>query len=48
VKSPELQARFAQMGLIPLTSTPEEAAATLKTDHARWGAVVKKLGLQVD
>lgn len=48
VKSPELQARFAQMGLIPLTSTPEEAAATLKADHARWGAVVKKLGLVVD
>ena len=41
VKSPELQARFAQMGLIPLTSTPEDAAATLKADHARWGAVVK-------
>jgi tripartite-type tricarboxylate transporter receptor subunit TctC len=48
VKSAELQARFAQMGLIPLTSTPEEAAATLKADHARWGAVVKKLGLVVD
>jgi len=48
VKSPELQARFSQMGLIPLTSTPEEAAATLKADHARWGAVVKKLGLIVD
>lgn len=47
VKSPELQARFAQMGLIPLTSTPEEAAATLKADYARWGAVVKKLGLIV-
>jgi tripartite-type tricarboxylate transporter receptor subunit TctC len=48
VKSPELQARFAQMGLIALTSTPEEAAATLKADYARWGGVVKKLGLQVD
>jgi tripartite-type tricarboxylate transporter receptor subunit TctC len=43
VKSPELQARFAQLGLIPLTSTPEEAAATLKADHARWGAIVKKV-----
>ena len=48
VKSSELQARFAQMGLISLTSTPEEAAATLKADHARWGGVVKKLGLQVN
>jgi tripartite-type tricarboxylate transporter receptor subunit TctC len=48
VKSPELQARFGQMGLIPLTSTPEQAAATLNADYARWGAVVKKLGLVVD
>lgn len=48
VKSPELQARFAQMGLIPQSSTPEEAAAILKADHARWGAVVKKLGLVVE
>lgn len=48
VKSPDLQARFTQMGLIPLTSTPEEAAATLKADYARWGAVVKKIGLVVD
>jgi tripartite-type tricarboxylate transporter receptor subunit TctC len=36
------------MGLIPVTSTPEEAAATLKADHARWDAVVKKLALLVD
>jgi tripartite-type tricarboxylate transporter receptor subunit TctC len=36
------------MGLIPVTSTPEEAAATLKADHARWGRAVKKLGLLVD
>jgi tripartite-type tricarboxylate transporter receptor subunit TctC len=48
VKSPDLQSRFTQMGLIPLTSTPEEATATLKADHARWGAVVKKIGLVVD
>ena len=48
VKSKELQERFAQMGLTPITSTPEEAAATLKSDHARWGAVVRKLGLIVE
>jgi tripartite-type tricarboxylate transporter receptor subunit TctC len=48
VNSTDLRERFAQMGLIPLTSTPEQAAATLKADHARWGAVVKKLGLIVD
>ncbi|MSQ71696.1 MAG: tripartite tricarboxylate transporter substrate binding protein [Betaproteobacteria bacterium] len=48
VRSRELQERFAQMGLTPLTSSPEEAAATLKADHARWGSVVRKLGLIVD
>jgi tripartite-type tricarboxylate transporter receptor subunit TctC len=48
VKSPEVQVRFAQMGLTPLTSTPEEAAATLKTDYERWGAVVKRLNLTVE
>lgn len=48
IRSRPLQERFAQMGLDPRTSTPEEAAHILKNDYARWGAIVKKIGLVVE
>jgi tripartite-type tricarboxylate transporter receptor subunit TctC len=44
VKSPETQKRFTGLGLRPLTSTPGELAAFMKTELVRWGKVVEAAG----
>jgi tripartite-type tricarboxylate transporter receptor subunit TctC len=43
-KSPETQKRFVSLGLRPLTSTPEELGAFMKTELVRWGKVVEAAG----
>jgi tripartite-type tricarboxylate transporter receptor subunit TctC len=44
VKSPETQKRFFQLGLRPLTSTPDELGAFMKSERVRWGKVVEAAG----
>ena len=44
VKSPETQKRFHDLGLRPLTSTPDELGAYLKSELVRWGKVVEAAG----
>ena len=40
--SPDLSKRFADMGLVPKSSTPDEFGKFLQSEIARWGAVLKK------
>ena len=44
VKSPETQKRFLELGLRPLTSTPDELGAFIKSELVRWGKVVEAAG----
>jgi tripartite-type tricarboxylate transporter receptor subunit TctC len=44
VKSPETQKRFAELGLRPLSSTPDELGAFMQSELARWGKVVEAAG----
>jgi tripartite-type tricarboxylate transporter receptor subunit TctC len=44
VKSPETQKRFHELGLRPLTSTPDELGAFMKSELVRWGKVVEAAG----
>ena len=46
MKSPEVQERFANVGLTPLYSTPERVTELVKTGTARMGQVVKAAGIQ--
>jgi tripartite-type tricarboxylate transporter receptor subunit TctC len=46
--SPELKERLAATGTDPLTSTPEEFAAYIKREIAKWGEVVRKSGAKAD
>ena len=46
--SPELKDRLAATGTEPLTSTPEEFAAYIKREIAKWGEVVRKSGARAD
>ena len=46
--SPEMKERLAGIGTDPVTSTPEEFAAYLKAEIARWGEVIRKANLHAD
>jgi tripartite-type tricarboxylate transporter receptor subunit TctC len=40
--------RFGMIGDEPAGGTPEEFAATIRKDSARWGEVVKRSGAKID
>jgi tripartite-type tricarboxylate transporter receptor subunit TctC len=46
--APDVKERLAAMATDPLTSTPEEFAAYLKREIAKWGDVVRKANLKAD
>ncbi len=46
--APDLQERLAAMAAEPRTSTPEEFAAYIRQEAARWGEVVRRAGLRAD
>jgi tripartite-type tricarboxylate transporter receptor subunit TctC len=43
-----LQERFAQQGAEVVANSPEEAAAMLKSDIAKWAEVARKSGAKID
>jgi len=45
---PETKRRFAQLGGVPLRFSPAEFAAFVQAETAKWGAVIRKEGLQLD
>jgi len=44
----DFRKRLVQEGTDPTTSTPEEYAANLEREEAKWAALIKKLGLKFD
>jgi tripartite-type tricarboxylate transporter receptor subunit TctC len=44
--TPELKARLDAEGAIPAAGSPEEFAAFIASEIARWGAVVKRAGME--
>ena len=48
LKEQAIQEKFASLGLEIIGNTPEEFAAFLKKDIAKWGKVVKESGAKVD
>lgn len=45
---PETKQRFAQLGGVPLRFSPPEFAAFVRAETEKWGAVIRKEGLQLD
>ena len=46
--APELKERLAALATDPVTSTPEEFAAYIGREIAKWGEVVRKAGLKAE
>ncbi|MGH8784978.1 MAG: Bug family tripartite tricarboxylate transporter substrate binding protein [Cupriavidus necator] len=45
---PDVRAKLAILDLEPVANSPEQAARRLKDENTKWGAVVARIGLQVD
>ena len=48
VSGDETRARIAAQGGEPLIATPEEYAADIEREQAKWGRLIKRLGLRVE
>jgi len=46
--SPSLKERFAAIGAEPSARTPEQFAELIRTEHAKWGDVVRRAGAKID
>ena len=48
LENPEVKATLAVQGAEPAAGTPEALTALMRSDIAKWGAVVQQIGLSVD
>jgi tripartite-type tricarboxylate transporter receptor subunit TctC len=48
IRAPVFVERFASIGDEPAGGTPEDFAATIRRDSARWGEVVRRSGAKID
>jgi tripartite-type tricarboxylate transporter receptor subunit TctC len=48
VKAPDVVERMAAIGMEPAGSTPEEYEKMLKEEYERFGALIRRIGLQVE
>jgi tripartite-type tricarboxylate transporter receptor subunit TctC len=46
--SPELRAKLLDMGFEPLGGTPDEFAASLKTELPSWASLIKAAGVTAE
>jgi tripartite-type tricarboxylate transporter receptor subunit TctC len=46
VATPQVQQRFVQQGIEPVTSTPEQFAAYVKSELEKWTKTLKQIGIQ--
>ncbi|OGA03116.1 MAG: hypothetical protein A3I00_01105 [Betaproteobacteria bacterium RIFCSPLOWO2_02_FULL_64_12] len=44
VKAPDVQARFAELGVEAWASSPEEMQRHMESESKRWGEVIQKTG----
>lgn len=45
---PDVREKFAQQGVDPASSTPEEFAQLIRDEVARWGKVIRGAGIKLD
>jgi tripartite-type tricarboxylate transporter receptor subunit TctC len=48
MREPEVRARLAATGVVPGVNTPEEFAAYLKDENARWARIIREKGIKAE
>jgi tripartite-type tricarboxylate transporter receptor subunit TctC len=46
VGTPEARAQLARLGAEPVGSSPDDFAAFMKSEHARWGKIIRERGIK--
>ena len=46
--NPDVKKRFLDAGVEPVGSTPEEYASTIRREQAKWGKLIRDLGIRED
>jgi tripartite-type tricarboxylate transporter receptor subunit TctC len=48
MKEPAVREQLAKQGLIVGGGTPAEFKAFIESEAAKWGAIIKKVGITID
>jgi tripartite-type tricarboxylate transporter receptor subunit TctC len=48
MREPEVRARLAATGVVPGVNTPEEFAAYLRDENARWARIIREKGIKAE
>jgi tripartite-type tricarboxylate transporter receptor subunit TctC len=48
LQAPDLNERFVTLGMDPVSSTPGEMAAFMKSEQARYAEIVKKANIRIE
>ena len=48
MNAPEVRKRLIDLGAEPLGSSPDEFAAYVGSEYARWGKLAKEAGIRID
>ncbi len=48
IMTPSFRERYAEIGGDPAPSTPEQFAAFIRSEHAKWGDVIRRGGIKID
>jgi tripartite-type tricarboxylate transporter receptor subunit TctC len=48
LRSPEIERQFAQNGVEPANSTPQQLAAYMRAETERWGKVIRTSGIRLE
>jgi tripartite-type tricarboxylate transporter receptor subunit TctC len=48
VAAPTFRERATAIGSEPVSSTPEQFGAFIRSEHAKWGEVIRRSGARID
>jgi tripartite-type tricarboxylate transporter receptor subunit TctC len=48
LQNEDLRRRLQALGFVPVTKSPAQFRALIRDEHARWGTVIKEVGLKLD
>ena len=48
MRAPDMVERYATLGVEPVDNTPEQFAAYMRAELAKWGDIIKRSGTKLE